>query len=370
MPAGSFLIVGAPDIATGLVVDLALYVQVSHSGKADTARPGEVEFRDTLLLGTFVYATLWSLYLGRPNSIPSQVNAAVRRVVGDRCCTSTLQMWVALCIQMLDMIDILNSPGTIRHADRNANFRLCSLDMTLRSIFDGIPPELAFDDTCIDELDAEAYAPHMQYCGLQVTLHRAMIEAGQSGPSGKDGNSPKSLDHLNAVVHENALRIAKLALSYRRIFGLENIVTVMLDNMYVAALALISHIARMQQLSRPIENEVRWLRSLYEVLKAVEKHLPVAVQMRSSLMHFISQRPLASIFLDKVPDTPPNSVPEGTTGVTSVPPATNTYSLGHANQPAPADRHDSSNLDFTLTSEDDFWLNDSVWNMTSFPAAF
>ncbi|OAG43893.1 hypothetical protein AYO21_01745 [Fonsecaea monophora] len=352
-------------IATGLLVDLALHVDLAPPDKDDNMKQEEAAFRETLLLGTFVYATLWSLYLGRPTSISSPVIAAVRRIMAGRCYTNTLDMWVALCLQMVDIVEILNSLGTIRHADRSANLRLCSLEINLRSVFDRLPHELAFDDARIDELDAEAYGPHMQYFGMQVTIHRAMIKAGQSGASGRDDAQPKSLDHLYAVVHENAVRIAKLVLSYRHIFGLENVITVMLDNVYVAAVALASHIIRMRQLSLPFENDVRWLRSLYEVLEAVEKHYPVTLRMRSSLTHFLNQTSLTNIFPEKVIAASPNSMPGSITGIATGPPAIHVAQMAPMNPPTSADATEYSNLDFTLTTEDDWWLHDSAWNMTT-----
>lgn len=355
-------------IATGLLVDLALHVRYTAPTNDYRMAQVEAETRDMLLLGAFVYATLWSLYLGRPNAIPNPVLSAVKRVVGDGSCNNTMHMWVALCMQMLDIIEILNSSPTRLQADRTANFRLCSLEINLRSVFDGLPQELAFDDARIDELDAEAYGPHMQYFGIQVTLHRAMIKAGQSSETGEDDIQPKSLDHLYSVVHQDAIRIAKLVLSYRRIFGLENIITVMLDNIYVAAMALVSHVVRVQQISQPYENEVRWLRLLNEVLEAVEKHYPITARMRTCLIHFISQTSLAGLFQDRMPIASPNSVPESMTGIPVTASASVKAPMPAAVNPAPLDdRNDFSSLDFTLTTEDDWWLHDSAWNMAPLP---
>ncbi|KAI1615954.1 hypothetical protein EDD36DRAFT_119097 [Exophiala viscosa] len=354
------------NIATGVLVDLALHVDHSAPVKEQNMTQDDAEFRDSLLLGTFVYATLWSLYLGRPNSISSPVVAAVRRVVEYGSCTTTLQMWVTLSLQMMDIIEILNSTTSLRSPERGSKLRLCSLEINLRSVFDNLPPELAFDEQRIDELDAEAYGPHMQYSGIQVTLHRAMIKGTNFAPAIRDDIvQPKSLDHLYAVVHENAMRIARLMLSYRRIFGLENIITVMLDNVYVAAIALTSHIIRMQQLARPFDSEIRWLRSLYEVLEAAEKHYPVTIRMRSSLIHFIRQTPLVKFFPEKVPTTSPISVPEIVPGVSAGLAPVNLTFQAPLNPASPTNGDELPNLDFTLTTEDDWWLHDSAWNMTT-----
>ncbi|KAK4935991.1 hypothetical protein LTR10_023038 [Elasticomyces elasticus] len=354
------------DIATGVLVDLALHVEHSAAVKEQNMTQDDAEFRDSILLGTFVYATLWSLYLGRPNSISSPVVAAVRRVVEYGTCTTTLQMWVTLSLQMMDIIEILNSTTSLRSPERGSKLRLCSLEINLRSVFDNLPPELAFDEQRIDELDAEAYGPHMQYFGIQVTLHRAMIKGTNFAPAIRDDIvQPKSLDHLYAVVHENAMRIARLILSYRRIFGLENIITVMLDNVYVAAIALTSHIIRMQQLARPFDSEIRWLRSLYEVLEAVEKHYPVTTRMRSSLIHFIRQTPLVKFFPEKVPTTSPSSVPEIVPGVSAGLAPVNLTFQAPLNPASPTNGDELPILDFTLTTEDDWWLHDSAWNMTT-----
>ena len=48
-------------------------------------------------------------------------------------------------------------------------------------------------------------------------------------------------------MYEGAINIAQLVSVYQQIFGIEQVITIMLDNSYVAAAVLISHILRVQR---------------------------------------------------------------------------------------------------------------------------
>ncbi|KAL6240263.1 hypothetical protein RBB50_012829 [Rhinocladiella similis] len=349
-------------IATGLLVDLGLHVEAARFARIEDMTQVETDFRGKLLLGIFVYATLWSLYLGRPNLISSPVLMAVQRVANARSKNNTLIIWVKLCLQMLGIIEILNTPLAARQQD--ANSRLVVHEVSLRSTFDGLPPQLAFDDRHIEALDPEAYGVNMQHLGMQVTLLRAMAK---SRPS-PDDPDPERLERIQTMMHDNAIQIARLMLSYWRTFGLENIVMVMLDNVYLAVVTLISHVARMRQLSRPIENDVRWVRSLYDVVESVEKHYPITRRMRSSLGHVIERKLVADVFPGMVSTISPACMPGCTAGAIAAGPSLS-LSSGTQQERLPSascNGNVSANLDLNFLSNDYVWMHDLAWNMPTF----
>jgi len=351
-------------IACGLLVDLGLHVECSDLVKNDKLTPIEADFRTVLLLGTFVYATLWSLYLGRPNCISLPVLRAVHRATAKSSNIDSLHVWVGLCMQMLDIINILNGPSSLAALNGNSLQRLWELESGLRSFSNTLPPDLAYKSSQRMELDANAYGLQMQFCGIQITLHQVMMKSEHvsQSPGCRQRRTP---EQLQAIVHENAVRIARLSLSYTRIFGLENIITVMLDNMFVAAIAFISHILRLQQQGQPTEKDVHWLRLLSETLEAAGDHHPVTARMRSSLAQVVERTPLAHLF-PRLPEKSPGSMAESVTGMgasTALPP-----DLAATSAAVPsADDGEMVNLDFTLTDEDGLWLHESGWNLVPWP---
>ena len=350
-------------IASGLLVDLSLHIDPAQLLAEGRLTQEEAAFRDLLLLGTFVYATLWSLYLGRPTSISALVLSAVRRAAANYDIGKTIRLWVELCFKMLDIIEILNGRSLEAPMEDSVILSLSHLNTGLRFFFSGLPKSVTVDDAQVDELDAEVYGPHLQYCGIQIILHRAIIKSGQTSQRQINLGGHNQLPTLStcyAIVHDNAMRIARLILSFRRIFGLESMITIMMDAIYLAAVALTSHALRMQQEGRPIEREARWIRLLYETLEGVEKHFPVTAHMRSNLINVLEKTPLAYLFVDKF-ETSPNSLPESMTSLPRfVPPDTAGFSgLGgpslNASELMPG-------LDFTFTTQDNFWLQDATWN--------
>lgn len=345
-------------IAATLLIDLALHEDTVRYARRNNVSPQETEFRKSLLLGTFVYSMRWSLYLNRPITITTPVLRAVRAVTVQYSGDTTLYMWVQLCLHTLEVIEVLNEPLGERQPDRN--LRLCSCEMELLSIFDGLPPEFSFDDSRIDELDVDAYGPYMQYFSMQITVHRAMIKAGEFNFPASDGLQPKSLDHMNTAMHKNAIRTARLVLSFQQISGVENMVITMLENIHVASVALISHILRVQQQHQPIDKDVRWLQALFQALISVEKHYPITRKMSSSLIQVVVNTPISQIFADKNLMTPAAGSAQRSDGLdgsrTMVSPRMATFQRNVAT-PRMGRSH-TADLDVTFTTEDDIWMHD------------
>lgn len=280
-----------------------------------------------------------------------------------------MHVWVGLCTQMLEVIDILNGPSAGGSMNRTTLLRLWDLDTTLRAFFSKLPAYLTVDDAVIEELDATAYGLQMQLTGIQITLHLAMIKSehiARGVHTGDPKQRYRATDQLYAIVAENVLRICRLALSFRRIFGVENIITVMLDNMFVAAIALISLILRNQQQGKSVEKDIRWLRMLFDTLEAVGKHYPVTARMRASLTRIMAKTPLAPLFPTSTVRTPESAL-DSMTGI--IQNETNVMEeIGGADMSAfdlgSADPS-FNRLDFTLTDEDNTWIHESGWNIAS-----
>lgn len=326
----------------------------------------EQEGRNGVLLAAFVYSTLWNLYLGRPNPFSQPIISAVRRVSASKTPeTETMHTWVGLCLQMVEIIELLNRPSVSGSLDRDNLLRLWELDRGLRNFFSDLPTHLTYNESTIEELDASAYGLQMQFSGIQITLHLAMIKSDHIVrlSDSKDGSKHRATDQLYEVVNENVLRICQLVLSYRRVFGVEKIITVMLDNMFVAALALVSLIPRNQR--QGIEKDIRWLKMIFSTLEAAGKHYPVTARMISTLTRIMSTTPLAMLFPASSVQTPASN-PESMTGIFQNP--LSFQKDGEVGGPTQDPMYTSlalENFDFNFTDEENTLIHGSGWNVAS-----
>lgn len=187
---------------------------------------------------------------------------------------------------MSEITEILNAPSPL---DSEGIDRLNSLDERIQMRTEEMDPSLALRDHKISELAANAYGLHVQLLGIRIVLHRLLSKAVSKSTSPVDGP-----DHSQKVMHENAVRIARLISVYQQIFGVESIIVVMLDQMFVAAAVLISHV--LQQSTYTAETDTHWLKTLAEILRKAQKHYPVTARMRSTLSGFVEKTPLAGMF--------------------------------------------------------------------------
>jgi hypothetical protein len=202
---------------------------------------------------------------------------------------------------MLDIMDILNGPASLSGFTRETSDRLLELSSELQSFVDSLQPRLSASNIELEELDEEFYSFHMQFCGLQILLHRAILKSDQSPREIERTHAPQLLsdtlrEQLYECVYDNAIRIAKLIVSYQRIFGVDEIVTVMIDNIFVASVALISHISRLNQQGKTSDQALNWLQFLSSTLTAMGKYLPANSRMRSYLARIVEDSTLSSIF--------------------------------------------------------------------------
>lgn len=283
-------------MATGVMVDLGIHIDSSHLVERGSITAEEAKARKDLLLSTFVYAAQWSLYLGRPLPISQVTLHATQQAVSE-----VSSPWVIFCMSMLDIMDILNGPTSVSGLTRETADRLLELNSSLRSLSDSAQSNFSSEKIQLGELDAEMYSFHMQCCGLQILVHRALLKPlpaqGQSDcTQARHSLSESAKEQLYECVHENAIRIGQLVASYLRIFGVDEIVTVMVDNIFIAAVTLITHAHRLDQKGQSDVQSIQWLKFLSNTIRDMQKHFPTTSRMQSCLSKMVEGSSLAFIF--------------------------------------------------------------------------
>ncbi|KAK3724824.1 hypothetical protein LTR37_000872 [Vermiconidia calcicola] len=286
-------------IGCRLVFDLGLPENCTDLIARGKLSPSEARWRHTLFLGAFVFDKLWSLYTGRPGSVPTSILEAAhnRSLVAGWTGPATLGPWVVLCADISEITDILNNSTTL---DNDAKARLADLDSRVQRHHESLPPSLMLQRERVYDLPASAYSLHIQLHGIRIVLHRLLHKAACQHMTDPNGGPPDAqtslLAHSRAIMYENAMDIAELVSVYQQIYGIEGILTIMLDNSYIAAAMLISHVLRGQQTKPSSDRELQRLRSLADMLLKAEKHYPVTVRMRFTLSKLVNNTALAGLF--------------------------------------------------------------------------
>ncbi|KAF2804994.1 uncharacterized protein BDZ99DRAFT_575165 [Mytilinidion resinicola] len=268
--------------------------------------PSESTLLHSLLCACIMYEGIWCTYLGRPSSIPKAVmNIATTWCHNRKEPASTMvTAWVGLCVPMAEITETLNKPSAT-HTTTAAT--LVELDTKLRTWYDNLPPGIAYDDAHMAELDATAYGLHMQYCKLRILIQQAAIRnsASRKRKFGEiEPSSPPSQEFPKQIIYQNALRIARLLLTYREIFGTENIPSVMLDNARLGMECLVSHILEHPGPNTSREEDMKWLRQMVRTMEAVQFHFPITKSMLIGLEESVEGTSLASLFSSPSPQTP------------------------------------------------------------------
>lgn len=248
-----------------------------------------------------MYDKLWSLYLGRPGTIPIATVDTAHRYAIESGWTgpSTIEAWVGLCADMSLATDILNRATAL---DDEAKERLKDIDRTIQQRSENLPPELTLNKDRISELPSNAYSLHIQFHGIRVVLHRLLYKAALHTPVKSQTDAAHQnyiVERSRAIVYEQAILIAQLVTVYQQIFGIEQVITIMLDNSYVAAAVLTSHVLRaLQDQATPdmVERDMQRLRTLADLILKAQKHYPVTVRIRFTLSSLVENTPLAGIF--------------------------------------------------------------------------
>lgn len=284
-----------------MVFDLGLQESCSELIRKSLMSPAEGLSRHILFLGAFVYDKLWSLYLGRPSSIPtSHLTSAQRRIAEQGWdIPATLTAWVDLAGDISEVTDILNSDMPL---DWRSLDGLVELDTRISQRCAALPESLQLNESRVSDLHPSAYGLNIQIRGIRIVLHRLLSKAITHNRSNIATPQRERVQHFRNIMRENAISIARMASVYQQIFGIENVITVMLDNMYVAAALLISHILRMEQKDPMLpqnsstEMDVRWLRCLADMLQKAQKHYPVTSRMSYTLCNLVAGTSLAGMF--------------------------------------------------------------------------
>lgn len=260
----------------------------------------EADCRQTLFLATFLYDTIYAWYLGRPRSIPLATVQSALYLDGkndhNNTGMSALHAWAGLCVHMANVGDMFNAPLPL---DLNALSQICA---TIRTFYYSLPPGLACTDSQMSSLDASAYALNTQFCALQILLHR--LPTRHRHP--KQDLDPLENDEVVlpgftqqeslGAIYANAVRIARLVHFLVQIHGIEHIVPTILDNIFVAAVALIRHILRNTHQASSQDRDKLWLQKLSNTLEAVQKHYHMVCGIRAALFYIVEKTPLAGVF--------------------------------------------------------------------------
>lgn len=213
-----------------------------------------------------------------------------------------LHAWVDLCVHIAEVSDIVNNTSHSRASHSMA--QLLVLDSRLQNTYEALPLDLAYRQMATAELDAAGYAYHMQFYSTKIVLHRALIKSSLGGetflPEGDPSTSgifrQYTPDSSSKNMYESAVCITELTVTYRQIFGLDKMIPVMLNSMYMAAITLINHVLLVLQHHQggaQAESDIWRIRQLVDTLDQVQKHFPVAFRMCHTLSEILSGTSLA-----------------------------------------------------------------------------
>jgi len=251
-----------------------------------------------LLSACVVYEGVWTLYLGRPSSIPKSVmSVAVSRCKAGRESDSPwLNAWVGLCQPMAEISHILNDKS-IGDSDRSTLLR--KLFKEVEEWYEKLPPELTYNESRLTNMDLAGYGLHTQYCKVHILLRRALSKTLNTrkrrfSQTTSDWESRSSSDDSDIIIYRYAVRIARLFITYREAFGVEKMPSIMLDNAVVAATAMITHLNNTGSLGE-MRPETLWLRQLVRGMETVQPHFPIVGRMLDALKQICGNGPLCNI---------------------------------------------------------------------------
>lgn len=237
-----------------------------------------------------------------------------------------LHAWVELCVHIAEVSDIVNNTSHSRTSHSMA--QLLVLNSRLQSTYEALPLNLSYRQMSTAELDAAGYAYHMQFYSTKIVLHRALIKSSlgrettplpESVPLASGIFRQYTPDSSSKTTYESAVCITVLTVTYRQIFGLDKMIPVMLNTMYMAAITLINHVLVLQyhQGGAQVEGDIRRIRQLVDTLDQVQKHFPIAFRMCHALSEILCGTSLASLvdcmplsLQNGKPSSPVSAVPQ------------------------------------------------------------
>lgn len=294
--ANSISILG---IACRLLFDLGLHEDCSQLVKSGILTQTDADLRRQLFLVSFIYDKQWALYLGRPGCVP--LVSLEQRASHDEPANplTSLDHWVTLCKFISEAANMLNGFGAF--VDSESMDRLWELSSHISVAQARLPPELC--PKHIPEVSITAYGLNTRFYAIQIILHRAIIKMlSQNSKEGAKHNHNAEVKKSRQALYDNASHICRLILAYREIYGVEKIITIMLDSMYLAASTFIAHI--LQPPTRHGEHghsmsdsdALQMLNMIAETISALQVHYPVTEKMRQTLSRITEDTVLAGSF--------------------------------------------------------------------------
>lgn len=286
-----------------MLSDLGLHelVTIIDAPKEGRQPNNEGDLAYALLSACIIYEGVWTLYLGRPSSIPRTIMSIANfRLKEKRESESPwLNAWVALCGPMAQISCVLNERSA---DDQNGVATLQTLSQKLEDWYESLPPDLTYKESRLTNMDLAGYGLHTQYCKIQILLRRSLETPANTrkrrhSEMTSEKGRPACPENSNARIYEYAVRIARLIVTYREAFGVEKIPSIMLDNAVVAATAMIEHHHHNSGSVNGPRYQTTWLRQLLKSMETVEPHFPVAGRMLDTLKATCGCGLLDSIFL-------------------------------------------------------------------------
>ncbi|GAB7352387.1 hypothetical protein MBLNU459_g2820t1 [Dothideomycetes sp. NU459] len=284
-------------VACRMSTDLGLHelasTRAARNEIRNSSKEGDLAY--ALLSACVVYEGVWTLYLGRPSSISSSIMGTVaeRCKEGRKTDSPLLNAWVGLCVPMAQITQVLNEETT-RNCDKSATLR--QHFKQIEAWYEGLPPELKYDETRLSSMNMAGYGLHAQYCKLQILSRRALSNI----PASRKRRHSQTLDDTSTLPaseystveeYKFALRIARLVVTYRETFGMEKMPSIMLDNAVVAATAMVGHLCKRDK-ATDLQHETIWLRQLVKSMESVQPHFPITGRMLDSLKQIRGSGPL------------------------------------------------------------------------------
>lgn len=293
-------------MAVRLLLDLGLHEDRSTLVDNGAISVEEWSYHKRLFLGAFLYDTIWGWFLGRPRSIPlPNIALALSTNAMDEGDQSHLHEWTCLCTHIARAQDIINGTAPL---DSGAMDQLSGIYGALETQYNSLPPNLAWNEDDTVTLEPSAYALHTQYLAVQIMLLRPPSRHTQSFQyqdiiETSDNVLPGfGLQTALDLIHQKAVRIARLVQLLTQIHGIELVVPTILDNIFIATRSLIAEALRNPQ---QLDSDEQWLRLFAQTLASVQRHYHMACRIRIALTDIVQDTVMAEIFT-----TGPSSNPD------------------------------------------------------------
>lgn len=190
----------------------------ADESRHDAPSQRECALARDLMSSCIAYEGVWTLYLGRPSSIPKSAMSVAaeyyRAYASSTALQSTLPAhsrwliaWVGLCLPMAEISNVLNE-RSLSDDERSVSLRQLfrEVDVWYRSL----PPELTYDEHRVINMEPAAYGLHTQYCKVQIFLRRALAgrlpaQASPQAPSEQQPQQPRRMQ-THRGSHSHRLR--------------------------------------------------------------------------------------------------------------------------------------------------------------------